>query len=232
MADFVTWNPEKQRYDLGPPVWPVQEIYDPKTAQNPVFELAYWAYGLKLAQAWRVRLGLPRLEKWDDVITHLAPLPVLDSLYVGLESDPCTFTQSSCREDHPSMLMPLGFLPGDGVNREIMRKTLDAVIQRWNFDDKIWGWDYPMIAMTAARLGEPELAIQMLLADKPHNRYLVNGHCPQVRSLPVYLPANGALLSTVALMAAGWDGAPDGNAPGFPKNGAWKVRWEGLKQMP
>jgi hypothetical protein len=33
------------------------------------------------------------------------------------------------------------------------------------------------------------------------------------------------------MMCAGWDGSK-GDAPGFPKNGKWKVRWEGLQKMP
>jgi len=32
-------------------------------------------------------------------------------------------------------------------------------------------------------------------------------------------------------MAAGWDGAPDIKNPGFPHNGKWNIRWEGLKKM-
>jgi hypothetical protein len=40
------------------------------------------------------------------------------------------------------------------------------------------------------------------------------------------------LLAAVAMMAAGWDGAPDFEAPGFPKDGNWVVRHEGLFQMP
>jgi hypothetical protein len=39
-------------------------------------------------------------------------------------------------------------------------------------------------------------------------------------------------LYAVAMMAAGWDGAPKKNAPGFPDNGQWVVRWEGLKPAP
>jgi hypothetical protein len=46
---------------------------------------------------------------------------------------------------------------------------------------------------------------------------------------PMYMPANGALLAAVAVMAAGWDGCTE-RAPGFPKN--WKVRYEGLLPMP
>ena len=40
------------------------------------------------------------------------------------------------------------------------------------------------------------------------------------------------LQSTVGLMAGGWDGAPAGEAPGFPRDGTWTVRAEGLNQMP
>jgi hypothetical protein len=85
--------------------------------------------------------------------------------------------------------------------------------------------------MTAARLGEPALAVNVLLMDAPHNAYAAGGHCFQNGDLPLYLPANGALLSAVAMMAAGWDGAPVDDAPGFPKRG-WVVRHEGLARLP
>ncbi len=38
------------------------------------------------------------------------------------------------------------------------------------------GWDYPMMAMCAARLGELALAVDALLMDMPKNTYLPNGH--------------------------------------------------------
>ena len=62
--------------------------------------------------------------------------------------------------------------------------------------------------------------------------YLPNGHNFQDARLRIYLPGNGGLLAAVAMMAAGWDGAPDQHAPGFPSDGTWKVRWEGLHKMP
>ncbi len=34
------------------------------------------------------------------------------------------------------------------------------------------------------------------------------------------------------MMAAGWDGAPKRHAPGFPDDGNWNVRWEGLSPAP
>ena len=89
-----------------------------------------------------------------------------------------------------------------------------------------------MLAMTAARLGEGGIAVDALLLDTPKNRYLPNGHNWQSDRLPIYLPGNGGLLAATAMMAAGWDGAGERHAPGFPQDGAWTVRWEGLRRMP
>jgi hypothetical protein len=112
----------------------------------------------------------------------------------------------------------------------MMRKTLEKVMSSWNWE-RTWGWDYPLIAMTAARVGRPELAIEALLMNVQKNTYLNNGHNYQDERLPIYLPGNGALLAAVAMMAAGWDGAPNDHAPGFPKDGNWVVRYEGLKPL-
>ena len=47
----------------------------------------------------------------------------------------------------------------------------------------------------------------------------------------LYLPGNGALLTAIAMMCAGWDGCEEPLNPGFPKDGQWNVRWEGLHRM-
>ena len=111
-----------------------------------------------------------------------------------------------------------------------MRRTLRRVMDSWQWPET-WGWDYPLVAMTAARLGEPELAVDALLLDTPKNRYLPNGHNYQRPGLTIYLPGNGGVLAAVAMMAAGWDGAPNGSAPGFPRRG-WSVQWERLAGLP
>ncbi len=105
--------------------------------------------------------------------------------------------------------------------------TLIKANREWQWD-KTWGWDYPMTAMTAARLGEAKLAVDALLMKTEKNRYLANGHSWQRRNLPCYLPGNGGLLYAVAMMAAGWDGAPKVSTPGFPADGSWRVSWERL----
>jgi protein-glucosylgalactosylhydroxylysine glucosidase len=230
MATYPHWDMETQRYILGPPLIPAQECYPPTTTYNPTFELAYWVYALERAQEWRKRLGYPPHAQWQHVIDYLSDLPTREGVYVTTEATPDTFENAELRRDHPSFVGALGFVPeGKMVDCETMRRTLYKIMEDWNWEST-WGWDYPLLAMTAARLGEPELAIQSLLMDTPKNNYLVNGHCYQRKTLPTYLPANGGLLSAIAMMAAGWDGAPDINAPGFPRD--WTVRWEGLQRMP
>ena len=117
------------------------------------------------------------------------------------------------------------------INGAVMQRTLDFVFTQWD-RKTTWGWDYPMMAMTAARLGRPDQAIDALFIDTPKNRYLPNGHnFQQLPELPLYLPGNGGLLFAVGMMAAGWKGSPATNAPGFPnKENGWSVRHEGLRK--
>ncbi|REL38350.1 glycoside hydrolase family 65 [Rhodohalobacter sp. SW132] len=231
MASYPSWVEEKGEYVLGPPLIPAQEIFPPEETFNPGFELAYWKFGLETAQQWRERLGLERDPEWDRVLENLSPLPEKDGLYVNTESHPNTFTDANERRDHPTLLGSCGFLPCNGVDREKMRRTLHEVMDSWNWDHT-WGWDYPLVAMTAARVGEPDIAIDALMMDVQKNTYLPNGHNYQDTRLTLYLPGNGGVLTAVAMMAGGWDGAPDMDAPGFPQDGSWVVRHEGLITMP
>lgn len=229
MASYAVWDEANHRYVLGPAMIPAQESYGPHRAGNlnPTFELAYWRWGLETAQAWRQRLDLERDAKWDDVIEHLSRPTIRDGVYTGIETPPYTI-----RRDHPTMVAALGFVPaGPLIDPNVMKRTYDAILADWDWPST-WGWDYLMLAMTAARLGEPAKAVDALFLESPKNRYLANGHNYQSSRLPLYLPGNGGLLTAAAMMAAGWDGCPEGPAPGFPKDGKWNVRWECLCQMP
>ncbi len=225
MADYAFYDRKARRYVLGPPVIPAQENHPARETWNPTYELSYWRFGLKAAQAWRERLGMKRRPDWDDAIVNLSKLPAREGVYLAHENCPQTYTERN--RDHPSMLAAYGVLPGDGVERETMRRTLAKVMREWKWDET-WGWDYPMTAMTAARLGEGGTAVSALLLETAKNRYLPNGHNYQRPNLPCYLPGNGGLLYAVALMAGGWKGAPRANAPGFPSDGSWTVKHEGL----
>lgn len=214
MASYPYYEESHQRYVLGPPVIPAQENHPPRETWNPTFELEYWAFGLKTAQQWRQRLGLKPEPKWDAIREHLSALPQKDGLYLAHENCPQTFTQRN--RDHPSMLAAMGLLAGTKADRATMQRTLHKVLDVWKFPDT-WGWDFPVIAMTATAVGEPETAISALLMDTPKNRYSPNGHTFQRQNLPVYLPSNGALLLGAAMMA---------NNSGFPAS--WSIRNEGL----
>lgn len=225
MSSFAVWDDQTHRYVLGPPVIPAQENHPPRETWNPTFELAYWAHGLRTAQRWRERLGLSRSAAWDAVLGKLTPPPKGNGVYLAHEN--CPQTYSGRNYDHPSMLGAYGVLSGHGIDRSVMRATLKLVLKSWQWE-RTWGWDYPLTAMTAARLEEPVLAVNALMMETEKNRYLPSGHNWQRSDLPCYLPGNGGLLYAVAMMAAGWRSAPRRQAPGFPVDGSWTVRCEGF----
>jgi hypothetical protein len=231
MSSLPAWDEEGRRFVLGPPLQCAQETYPKDRTSNCTFELSYWVWGLQTAQAWRERLGIPREARWDRVLQGLARPVAADGKYLFAESAPDTYSNPRWATDHPSVVAAFGVLPGIDIDRTTMDRTFAWIWAHWDWPST-WGWDYPMMAMTAARLGKPDLAIDALLMDTPKNGYRPNGHNHQRPGLTIYLPGNGALLYAVAMMAAGWDGAPAGSAPGFPRDGRWNVRWEGLRRAP
>jgi hypothetical protein len=229
MSSFIKLRDGK--YHLCHPLIPAQEIFRPMETDDPTYELQYWHYALNVAQEWRKRLGMPPNEKWQQVIDNIAPLPQSNGMYLPTATAPDAYTDDNFRRDHPSVLAALGFLPAnDRIDTAVMRRTLNEILRKWDWSST-WGWDYPMIAMTATRLYEPEKAIEALLMDTQKNTYLVNGHNYQDKRLRLYLPGNGGLLAATALMAAGWQGCTQ-ESPGFPKDGRWNVRWENLATVP
>jgi len=256
LASWPFYDKKAQRYILGPPVMPAQETHDPLTTFNPTFELEYWRFGIATAQQWRVRLGLPKDPKWDDVLFRLSKLPEKDGLYLAAESQQdlwersrspqCSKAASSAdcpNRDHPSFLAALGLLPGWGADRETMRRTLKAVVSDWDLR-QTWGWDWPMLAMTATRLDEPEMAVNFLLGDAKNFQFGLSGMTPRAhieagsldgpgyrRAAETYFPSNGALLLAVGLMVAGGQSVHELN-PGFPPDGQWIVHSEGIVPLP
>ena len=207
-------------FHLGAPIMPAQEFYDARTTTDPTFELAYWWWGLDVAQQWRIRAGEERDAGWQAVQDRLAaPLRDGDRYAAVATREPLR------RDDHPSLLMALGVVPPTPIiDPTVMRATLRDVWETWEWPTA-WGWDFPVMAMTAARLGEPALALDALLRGEDKNRYTAVGHNPQMRGiLPLYLPGNGSLLLAVALLA-------QDDAAGFTVDG-WSARVEGFQPFP
>lgn len=274
-ADLLaTWPIERDgRLNLGTPMIPAQENYDPLTTVNPTFEVEYFRWALETAQQWRERRGQARRADWDQALAKIAPPPMRDGLYLPVESVPDfweTAMSDACRRhaaaaqcknrDHPSFLMAYGFIPGARIDPATMRRTFEAVEQNWDVR-QTWGWDFPMMAMTAARLGEPDKAVNWLFADLKNNQWGVTGMTPRVHLdehadelVPVSAGAGGVTMAVnpdgpgyrraaetyfpsngSLLMAVGLMAAgwdgSSGHAPGFPKEG-WTVRVEGLTPAP
>ena len=227
MASYATPDEATGQFILGPPLKTVPENTNPINTKNPAFELGYWRFGLRVAQEWRAKLGLQPDQAWTKVLNGLSPLPIANGVYLQQEGMTDTYTQWNW--EHPSLIGTLGMLPGDGVDPQVMKRTVKKVMTEWNWN-KCWGWDFPMMAMAAARNGAPEMAIDALLNSSPRNGFNEIG-LSSGGPFP-YFPSNGGLLYAVAMMAAGWDGGPQYHAPGFPKDGNWVVKWEGLYKAP
>lgn len=212
MADYAVKQSDGL-YHLDP-VMPPSEL---GFTHDSVFDLAYWKWGLDTAQTWRERMGLPRIPKWDQVSENLAPLPEQDGVYI--RSPQWLETYKTQTYEHPDMVGIYGMLPPTKmVEPQKARATLRKVWETWD-KNRIWGWDFPWIAMCAVRTGEPEIAVEAMLSDQIDVIGTSNkGSSP-------YLPANGGILFAAAMMAVGKDGQ---TAPGFPKDGNWDVKWEQL----
>lgn len=202
MADYLVYDTMSDTYNIEAPVIPVQERHLPEDTRNPIFELAYFRYGLLIAARWALELGhTDEADRWHNIATHIAPLPVNDGVYISHSNCPDTFTNKAI--DHPLMLQIYGMLDNYGaediVDKDIYRNTLMKVIDMWDYST-LWGWDFAVIAMAAHKLGLDDIALEQLLINSPKNDYVESGNNRQNsrKDLPLYLPGNGSLLLAAA----------------------------------
>jgi len=233
LASYAFFDAKTNRYILGPPIKSVNESSEENNTQNPSFELAQWYYGLKVAQNWRERLGMGRDSHWDDILNKLSPITIREGKYVQIESEPDMYSKQG---GYPSdMLMALGYHPQTSmVDKEIMKNTFSAILQRNGLSSFV-SWSLGKAALTAARLGYQQTAVDIVCNDGPKSRFNKSGYVPRPKEgigCPAYLPVNSSFLAAVGLMAAGWDDAPSINAPGFPQDGTWKVKVENMQKLP
>ena len=140
LASFVHFDDARGEYVLGPPIIPAQEVFPPLTTFNPTFELEYFRFGLETAQAWRERLdchamrtgiecsaSCRRCRSEMDCISRRSLSHSNGSKRAARSAQPAKrqdsagiaiIRRSSARSD---------LLPGAGVDRETMRRTLRAV---------------------------------------------------------------------------------------------------------
>lgn len=214
MADFAVYNPEKDIYELLPPLYSVQEKGDPEKIKNPPFETAYFAFGLRTAAWWLEKLGV-NCENWLTIADKLAKPYIHNGMLQAYEG--CDDTYEKLNMDHPYMLFSFGWLPEKGDEKVIL-DSLEAVKKNWDFLS-LWGWDFALLAMAYASLGKMEEAFDMLLYDSEKNTYVKNGNNAQAsrKDLPLYLPGNGSLLLAMTKLKS---------------CKGWYIRTEGLMQYP
>ena len=129
-------------------------------------------------------------------------------------------------------LLAFGVLPANRLfTEEGMQKTLERAAQNYDWTRGSWSWNYPSLAMNATRLLRPDVALRAITMNDRSELLLPGGNNYRTERLRMYLPGNGGLLLAVGMMCAGWDGCEVEN-PGFPKDGTWDVRWEGLQPLP
>lgn len=237
LASFAHRDEATGVWHLGPPIKNVSESTGAHLVRNPAFEIAFWHYGLTVAQTWRERLGLEREPLWDDILKNLAPMPRTPDgkLYLEIEGMDHIYDTKPGAKIPTSMLLSLGYLPATPkVDPAVSRRTFDTIHAHNGLSGWV-SWQMGQAGMTATRLGEPEVAVDILTNREGPARFMPSGYVRRPRDpdgAVAYLPANSAFLAAVGLMAGGWDGAPAGPAPGFPKNGQWELRAEGLLPMP
>lgn len=228
MCDFVSFNEQTGLYNLPPPLIPAQEEFSPETVINPTFELCYWRFGLNLAISWARELGEDYFAM-KRVYERIAMPSVRGNAYMAHQNCPDTFEKYN--RDHPSMLFGYGFINDERIDKNVMSTTCDNVLENWDFKTA-WGWDFALIAMTLTRLGRANDAINLLLMDTEKNSYVASGNNYQRErnDLPLYLPGNGSLLFALALMLAGY--GDNRGTVGFPNNGMWNIKVEGISPLP
>jgi protein-glucosylgalactosylhydroxylysine glucosidase len=221
MASYAYFDSTENHYSLGPVLIPAQESLKLETTINPAFELVYWYWALQTAQEWRRRLNLKPDPGWSEIIRKISGLPIRNGLYLCSEDTKDSYSNPRYLSDHPIVAGISGVLPKTRlVNPLILGNSLDTILKKWNWKTT-WGWDFPMLAMSAASIGRAAQAMDFLMMDAPKNRYLMNGHNYQDARLTIYLPGNGGLLTAVARMAVSDE---------FPHNGKWNIKWENLNQ--
>lgn len=182
-------------YHLDYPLIPAQECYDPAFTKDPIFEVEYVRYAFQKMIQFKSILKHSIKPIWYDYIAYLIPPAQKDGCYLATQDNQGKQTYHDFAYDHPLVLMAYSLIQSDRLENQVLKNTLKKVLKSYNLEE-LWGWDFPMMALTAIHLEMKKEAVELLLLDTPKNQYLKNGHNRQGSrtDLPLYLPGNGAFL--------------------------------------
>lgn len=195
LIDFMSsfYYKKNGYYHLDTPLIPANENveYDKDT---PIFEECYTIHAFQIFKQWIKEYELEYdTNRIEDILKDYVPLPVYQNCYEAFQG--CEETYSKYPHDHPMMIGMYSFFKSTIVDESIIQHTLNKILNAWTLDDT-WGWDFPMLAMSAYHIGDKDLALQILKMKALKNGYIKNGHNPQLpkQDLPIYLPGNGAYI--------------------------------------
>jgi hypothetical protein len=158
-----------------------------------------------VAIEWYKRQQLAVPKKLQHTFDHLAPYPVERGTYISYEG-----SQANPRlATNPAVAGIFGMLPADDrLNMTLFRNTVAGVYSTWNSSASA-GWEVPLLAMTAARMGDTDRAVDLILGAGFDDAGLPVGDSRHPRRLS----SNGGLLMVVAMLASGWSEIPGRHWP-------------------
>lgn len=191
-------------YHLDYPIIPAQECFDPAWTRDPIFEAEYVRFAFQKMIEFKKMIHKPIKNLWYDYIEKMVMPAQMESCYLAVHDMQGKNTYQDFAYDHPLVLMPYSFIQSDRLDKEVLKNTFRKVLETYHLEE-LWGWDFPMMALTAIHLGMKKEAIELLLLDTPKNQYLKNGHNKQANrtDLPLYLPGNGAFLLALKELIGG-----------------------------
>lgn len=167
---------------------------------NPMFEIEYFRHVFKHQGEIDIILYGEERYDYNDYCLRLIKPKISNNVYLKTYGMNDEF---DIYPDHPTELFSYSYFISDEINEEIMKSTLDFCIKNLDFNT-FWGWDFPLMGMTALNLDNRELGIKLANLDSKNNKYLYNGHNTSPREdLRIYLPGNGAFLLFYDLLTRG-----------------------------
>lgn len=167
------------------------ESIEVKKCHNPMFEIEYFRYVFKNQGIIDDILYNKRRYDYNDLSNRLINPKISNNIYLkthGIKDDLDIYP------DHPTEVFSYSYFKSLKIDKDIMKSTLDFVLKNMDLTT-FWGWDFPLIGMTAINLGFKEYGIKIAMMDSCNNKYLYNGHNTSPRDdLRIYLPGNGAYL--------------------------------------
>lgn len=196
IISYLTIN--ENSIEMLEPLLECCESIEVKKCHNPMFEVEYFRHVLSNQKEIDLILYGKERYNYDFYVNNLIRPKISNNIYLKTHD---MLNEMDMYPDHPTETFSYSFFKSRIINKDVMKSTLDYVINNLDLSS-YWGWDFPLMGMTAINLGYIELGIKICTMDALNNDYLYNGHNTSNRNdLKIYLPGNGAFLLFYKLLS-------------------------------